>query len=50
MFRRHTIAGIAVFAYTHALPEAGLALTDWPATGTRIARVQSRPRFVSMVR
>jgi glutathione S-transferase len=50
VFRRHAIADIAVLACARALPGAGLALTDRPAIGAWIARVQSRPRFAAMIR
>jgi glutathione S-transferase len=40
---RFTLADIALFAYTHVAPEAGLSLDAYPAIRAWIARVAAQP-------
>ena len=40
------IADIALFAYTHEAPAAGIALDDFPAVGQWLDRVRAQPGFV----
>jgi glutathione S-transferase len=42
-----SIADIAVFAYLHVAPEAGLALDEHPAVTAWVSRVECQPRFVN---
>jgi glutathione S-transferase len=41
-----SIADIALFAYTHVAPDAGLELDPWPALQRWIARVAGLPGFI----
>jgi glutathione S-transferase len=43
---RYTIADIALYAYTHAADEAGIALADYPAIQTWLGRVAAQPGHV----
>jgi len=45
----YSIADIALYAYTHAAEEGGVALAGYPATTAWIERVEAQPRFVPMV-
>jgi glutathione S-transferase len=40
------IADIALFAYTHDAPAAGIALDDFPHVTQWLARVRAQPGFV----
>jgi glutathione S-transferase len=42
-----SVADIAVFAYTHLAPQAGLALEDHPSVTAWISRIERQPRFVN---
>jgi len=42
-----TIADISVFAYTHVAPDAGIALSEWPAVQRWIARIEGLPGFMN---
>ena len=44
----HTIADIALFAYTHVSHEGGFPLDDFPKIRAWIERVKQQPGFVSM--
>ncbi len=44
----YSIADIALYAYTHAAPEAGFDLTPYPAVRSWLKRVEATPGFVSM--
>jgi glutathione S-transferase len=44
----YSIADIALYAYTHAAPEAGFDLSPYPAVRAWLTRVESTPRFVPM--
>ena len=44
--RRYTIADVALYAYTHVAPEAGIELSGYPAVVAWLARVERQPRFV----
>ena len=41
------MADIALYAYTHEAPVGGIALDDYPAIRAWLARIESRPGFVS---
>jgi glutathione S-transferase len=41
-----TVADIAVFAYTHVAPDAGIELSTYPNVEAWIKRVTGQPRFV----
>jgi len=43
-----SIADIALYAYTHAAPEAGFDLTPYPAVRAWLKRVEGTPRYVPM--
>jgi glutathione S-transferase len=43
---RYSIADIALYAYTHVAPEAGLDLSPYPAVLAWIGRVASQPRHI----
>jgi glutathione S-transferase len=43
---RCSIADLALFAYTHVAPGAGIDLARFPAVGAWIARVEALPGFV----
>ena len=44
---RYTVADIAIYAYTHVAPEAGLALDPYPAVQAWLARVEEQPAFMN---
>jgi glutathione S-transferase len=44
---RYTIADIALYAYVHVADEAGLDLSDYPALGEWIARVEGTPGYMN---
>ena len=44
----YTIADVALFAYTHVAPEAGIALDPYPSVRAWLERVRDRPGFVPM--
>lgn len=44
----YSIADIALYAYTHAADEAGIALADFPAVESWIARVAAQPRHITI--
>ncbi len=44
---RYTIADIALYAYTHVAPEAGIDLAPYPAVEAWLRRVERQPRFVN---
>ena len=44
----YSIADIALYAYTHAAPDAGLDLTPYSAVRAWLQRVESTPGFVPM--
>ena len=44
---RCTIADIAVFAYAHVAPDAGLDLGDYPAVAAWLGRIERQPGFVN---
>lgn len=41
-----SIADLALFAYGHVAPDAGIDLSGWPAIGRWIDRIQALPRFM----
>jgi glutathione S-transferase len=41
-----SIADVALFAYTHVAPDAGLDLESWPALQRWLARVEDLPGFI----
>ena len=43
---RYSIADIALYAYTHVAPDAGLDLSPYPAVLAWIGRVASQPRHI----
>ena len=43
---RYSIADIALYAYTHVAPEAGLDLSPYPAVLAWMGRVASQPRHI----
>ena len=43
----HTIADIAIYAYTHTAPEAGFDLEDFPAATAWLRRVEQQPGFMN---
>ena len=45
---RYSIANIALFAYTHAAEDGGIALAGYPAINAWIDCVKAQPRFVAM--
>ncbi len=45
---RYSIADIALYAYTHAAPEAGFDMTPYPAVRSWLKRVEASPGFVPM--
>jgi len=44
--RRHTIADIALFAYTHVAPEGGFELEGYPRVRDWLARVAAQPGHI----
>ena len=42
----YSIADIALYAYSHLAPEAGVSLEPFPAVRAWIARVQAQPDFI----
>jgi glutathione S-transferase len=46
--RAYSIADIALFAYTHAAEDGGIALAGYPAIDAWMGRVKAQPRFVPM--
>ncbi|MEQ1580763.1 MAG: glutathione binding-like protein, partial [Steroidobacteraceae bacterium] len=44
----YSIADIALYAYTHAAPEAGFDMTPYPAVRSWLKRVEATPGFVPM--
>jgi glutathione S-transferase len=46
---RYTIADIGLFAYTHVAGEGGFDLSGFPAILKWLDRVQSQPRYISIV-
>ncbi|RKH62196.1 glutathione S-transferase family protein [Corallococcus interemptor] len=46
---RYTVADICLFAYVHLAPEAGVALTPFPAITTWLERVKAQPGFLGPV-
>jgi glutathione S-transferase len=45
----YSVADIALFAYTHAAADGGIALDGYPSINAWIRRVTAQPRFVPMV-
>jgi glutathione S-transferase len=45
---RYSIADIALYAYTHVAPEAGLDLAAYPNVLAWIGRVSAHPRHISI--
>src|SRR5207253_289847 len=45
---RHTIADIALYAYTHVAPEGGFDLAPFPAVRAWIDRVAAQPRHIAI--
>lgn len=45
---RYTIADIALYAYTHLAEQCDYDLTDFPAIGAWLRRVESEPGYVPM--
>jgi glutathione S-transferase len=45
---RYTIADIALYAYTHVAPEAGIDLSPYPNVLSWIGRVAAQPRHVPL--
>jgi glutathione S-transferase len=45
---RYSIADIALYAYTHVAHEGGFELTQFPAIGEWLSRVQAQPGYISM--
>lgn len=43
----HSIADIALYAYTHEAPMGGFELHDYPAIQAWLARIESQPGFVA---
>jgi glutathione S-transferase len=43
---RYTVADIALHAYTHVAPDAGISLEQYPAVDAWRARVQSQPGYL----
>ena len=43
---RYSIADIALFAYTHDAPAAGIALDEFPHVAAWLERVRAQPGFV----
>jgi glutathione S-transferase len=41
-----SIADVAIFAYTHAAPDAGLSLDDYPSVAAWVERITRLPAFV----
>ena len=46
---RHTIADIALYAYTHTANEAGFDLAAYPAVGAWLARVAAEPGHIAQM-
>lgn len=46
---RHSIADIALYAYTHVADEGGFDLARYPAIGAWLARVAAQPGHIPMV-
>jgi glutathione S-transferase len=44
---RYSIADISMYGYTHTAPQADYDLTDYPAVGAWLRRVEGRPGFVN---
>jgi glutathione S-transferase len=44
----YTIADIALFAYTHVADEGGFDLSEFPAIGAWIKRVQAQPKYINI--
>jgi glutathione S-transferase len=44
---RYSIADISMYGYTHTAPQADYNLTDYPAVGAWLRRVEGRPGFVN---
>jgi glutathione S-transferase len=47
---RYTIADIALYAYTHVCDQGGFDLGPYPAVRAWLARVETTPRYVRMMR
>ena len=47
---RYTIADIALYAYTHVSDQGGFDLGPYPAVRAWLARVETTPRYVRMMR
>lgn len=45
-----TLADVALYSYTAAAPEGGVALSPWPAVQAWLARIEALPGFVPMPR
>jgi glutathione S-transferase len=43
---RYTVADLCVYAYVHVAGEADIDLSEYPAIGDWLARVEATPRFV----
>ena len=43
---QYTIAGMALYAYTHVAPEGGFDLSGYPAVGAWLDRVAAQPGHV----
>ncbi|PTL83788.1 glutathione S-transferase family protein [Vitiosangium sp. GDMCC 1.1324] len=43
---RYTLADIALYAYTHVAPEAGIDLEHYPAVRAWLRRVEAQPRYI----
>ena len=46
---RHTIADIALYAYTHTANEAGFDLAAYPAIGRWLARIAAQPGHIGQM-
>ena len=43
-----TVADIALYGYTHVAHEGGFDLSDYPAIGRWLSRIQKRPNYIGM--
>jgi glutathione S-transferase len=44
---RYSIADVALYAYTHVAPDAGIDLDPWPNVKKWIARVEAQPGYIA---
>jgi len=47
---RYTIADVALYAYTHVCDQGGFDLGPYPAVRAWLARIETTPRYVRMMR